>query len=589
MKKKELFLSCLVSLFIFFILCVSVEAKFINPFMWRIGGDDLRSGDENELAKYDIIFCKKAHYDDIKGDSWGAIKAINPKSKIYLVTHAIYVDPDYDKRDLPYLNNMARYNISRGHSMGNLNRDNPELFLLDSNNKRVIWDYDLNNPMYLLDFGDSRFQKYAKEATITDNVNQPWTADGVYSDHINAQVVNVHTKPAKYNTDAKWNTAMNSFINAMTAGLAARGQKFGGNRGRTRHAEGMEAWLDLDSSANPPELVVEEAAFVVYSSTSDVKFLTEEQWARQIYVLSSIKNSKACFQSRTYLSGPGDSGIDSDGKRITWWEALYFALGSYLVGKNDVQDNSYFRFHHGSYTNIDGYYDEFDKIDLGAAVSNYKVKAYSGTNIYWREFQYGYVYVNPTNKNVGSISLPVSCKQRTHDNLYQDLDNLPNINSISLDAHRAAILYKSNQSNQSSPPPPPVTDNSSTWLEAEDGDLYSPMKSANDSKASSGKYISVTSGSGGYVEYSFNIAKSGTYFIWGRVKGTKANSNSFYFSIDNGKDVNWHFPVSSNWGWDQAASAYFSAGQHTIIIEQRELRAQVDQLLITSDQNFVPN
>ena len=567
-----------------------VEAKFINHFLWRIGGNNLQAGDEKKMARFDLIFVKKSHYDNIHGDSWGAIKAINPNAEIYLVTHAFYVDPKYDSRQLPYLNNMARYNISRGHSMGSLNRDNPELFLLDGNNQRVIWDFDLNNPMYLLDFGSARFQNYAIEATITDNVNQPWTADGVYSDHINAQVVNVHTLPTKYNTDAKWNPAMNSFINAMTKGLAARGQKFGGNRGRTRYEEGVDAWLALDRSANPPELVVEEAAFVVQGST-DVKFLTEEQWERQIYVLSSIKNSKACFQARSYLTGPGDSGTDNFGKNTTFWDALWFAMGSYLIGKNDVQDNSYFRFHYGSYSNIDTYYDEYDKIDLGDAVSDYYSRSYGGTNIYWREYDAGYVIVNPGNKNVSSISLPEPCKQKTHANLNTNLGSLPNVNSISLDAHRAAILYKSNSQGTTPPPPsqpPPPSGNGDAeiWLEAENGDLNGSMQNETDSKASSGEYI--WAANGGLAEYSFNVSQSGTYYVWGRVLGTRGSRNSFYISADNGNDVTWSFPVSSSWIWNQAFSVRLGAGQHTIQIMHREYGAQIDKILITNDAGYNP-
>ena len=45
-----------INLLIFFLLCSSVEAKFINLFIGRIGGDRLRPGDEVKLAKFDIMY-----------------------------------------------------------------------------------------------------------------------------------------------------------------------------------------------------------------------------------------------------------------------------------------------------------------------------------------------------------------------------------------------------------------------------------------------------------------------------------------------------------------------------------------------------
>jgi hypothetical protein len=115
------------------------------------------------------------------------------------------------------------------------------------------------------------------------------------------------------------------------------------------------------------------------------------------------------------------------------------------------------------------------------------------------------------------------------------------------------------------------------------------MQSATDSNASSGEYIRVTSGSGGYSEYSFDIPESGTYFIWGRVLGPTVGSDSFYISTDNGGDVKWSFPTTTSWNWDQALSVYFAAGQHTLIIKQRERWAQLDKIFITNDPDYIPN
>ena len=589
MRKHKLAATAIIicSLFLFH---RPVEAKFINTFNFRINGAGLSAGDEVRLAKHDIIFLNKYHYDDINGDTWGAIKNINPNAEIYLYQDLIFVQRLDDNKSTVMLGNIGRYDVSRGHSMGSLNGGNPSFFQLNKSGTRT--QLSTINQYYLLDFGNSRYQDYAIEAAIADNVNRPWTADGVYSDHFFPLKGSAFGDPVKYDTDAKWSAAMNSMANKTKAGLISSGQKFACNRGFSFNVDGSNAWLALDQMATPPDVVTEESTFATGYGAGDINYLSEPTWKLQVDLLGKIRNSKVCFQSQSELDNTSEIGTDNWGKSFTFWDALYYSMSSYLLGKNDSRNNAYFAFTRTSnYRKVDIYYDEYDKIDLGKALSSYKISNINGNNIYWREFEYGYVYVNPTLNDVTSISLPELCKQRSHNNLSTALNNLPNINSISLKSHRAAILYKSNPPSSSSnppPPSPPATDNSSILLEAEDGVLYSPMRSVTDSNASSGEYIWVSSGNGGYAVYSFNIPEAGTYYIWGRVKGTTVGYNSFYFSVDNGNHVTWNLPVSSNWGWDQAASAYFSAGQHTIKIEQREYRAQLDQLLITKDQNYVP-
>jgi len=63
-------------------------------------------------------------------------------------------------------------------------------------------------------------------------------------------------------------------------------------------------------------------------------------------------------------------------------------------------------------------------------------------NIYWREFEKGYVYVNPTATNVASVTLPEASRQVTHDNLSSALSSLPVVTTIPLNGHYAAFLMK---------------------------------------------------------------------------------------------------------------------------------------------------
>jgi len=67
------------------------------------------------------------------------------------------------------------------------------------------------------------------------------------------------------------------------------------------------------------------------------------------------------------------------------------------------------------------------------------------------------------------------------------------------------------------------------------------------------------------------------------------NSNSFYVSVD-GEDLwAWHIPISSEWIWSGPRSYYLKAGQHKLIIKQREKRTKLDKILFSSDLDYVPD
>jgi hypothetical protein len=131
----------------------------------------------------------------------------------------------------------------------------------------------------------------------------------------------------------------------------------------------------------------------------------------------------------------GGSGFDNYGKPVTFWDIVWYSLASFQLGKST---NSYFSFSE-SY-NKPVWYDELDHIDLGGATGAYKVVNYGGNNIYYREFEKGYVFVNPTRNDVSSIQLPMTCKQLTHDNFKNDLATIPNLTTIELESHRGTFL-----------------------------------------------------------------------------------------------------------------------------------------------------
>jgi hypothetical protein len=173
-----------------------------------------------------------------------------------------------------------------------------------------------------------------------------------------------------------------------------------------------------------------------------VQFFQESEWKRQVDTMAALKHTKAAMLSHTQLAA-GQSGSDNFGNPVTFWQTLWYSLGSFLLGRNDVLGNAFFSFHGGDsdYNKII-WYDEYDKIDLGKALGSYTVTTIGGVNIYSREFEKGYVYVNPTPNNVASVTLPQASRQLTHGNLLSLLDSIPIVSSISLSGHSAAIVLK---------------------------------------------------------------------------------------------------------------------------------------------------
>jgi hypothetical protein len=152
---------------------------------------------------------------------------------------------------------------------------------------------------------------------------------------------------------------------------------------------------------------------------------------------------------------------------------------------------------------------------------------------------------------------------------------------------------------------PPSVQDVKMWIEAEDGILNYPIEYAWDNSASSEGFIWVPNGQGsswdpikesGYAEYSFNVPADGNYVIWGRIEAKNGEDDSFFISVDDGSYALWDTQRSKYWVWDRVSnrggddpvSFYLEAGEHTLVIKQREDGTKIDRILITGDTEFVP-
>ena len=142
------------------------------------------------------------------------------------------------------------------------------------------------------------------------------------------------------------------------------------------------------------------------------------------------------------------------------------------------------------------------------------------------------------------------------------------------------------------------------WLEAETADsITSPMQVANDSAASGGQFIWVPGqgnnwdGTGGYAEYTVNVATQGEYVLWGRVIAPTSSDDSFFVEVGGSAYNAWGVAKGSSWQWDlvnikggaDPVKYYLTTGINTIKIGQREDGTKLDKLLLTDDMAFIPS
>ncbi|MCK5242813.1 hypothetical protein KAR34_10205 [bacterium] len=415
------------------------ENKFTNTFLFRVGAD-FTAQDVADVYKFDLIAVQGFRWASVNGDTWGELKRLNPNIGIFSYYQSRIMNSE-DHKTNPYKSSMGRWNVSRGHSMGNLNTDNPDLFLLDKNGDRV--QSSANNTIFIPDYGDSRYRRYWIEAWTTDNIGKEWLSDGVFIDEAQVLPAGIAASPQ----GIEWPKAMREYYNEVSKKLAEHNQLVWGNSGVVKAQEDIDAYIALDNIENPIFLGASEGAFVVGWGSGDCQFFSESIWLKQIEICSQIHRMNYGIQSFVDHESnfePGQIGTDNWGESVTIMDALGYGLCSYHLGKNTIDNNTYFSFNAANYSYAT-YHDEYD-IDLGNAVDTFKVVNISGNNIYYREFERGYVYVNPTRNNVSTISLPETCKQLTHNNFKDDPATISDVNTINLISHRGTMLLKSDLS-----------------------------------------------------------------------------------------------------------------------------------------------
>jgi len=111
-------------------------------------------------------------------------------------------------------------------------------------------------------------------------------------------------------------------------------------------------------------------------------------------------------------------------------------------------------------------------------------------------------------------------------------------------------------------------------------------------------------GGAGSVGFTFEITRTGTYYLWTRTRSADLSEDSFFASFDGGAPFDF-FAADCNFGPSWQWGAYrvalmcpnrgpitgidLTAGLHTLVLSSREGDTKVDRLELLDDPSAVPD
>lgn len=94
----------------------------------------------------------------------------------------------------------------------------------------------------------------------------------------------------------------------------------------------------------------------------------------------------------------------------------------------------------------------------------------------------------------------------------------------------------------------------------------------------------------GSATYQFRVIAPGTYYVWMRLRYVSPFSNRLYFSGNGGLEKPLGEGSSYNtWHWASGASRIrCHQGINTLVLKNLDMGIKVDQILLSSDPDFIP-
>ena len=165
------------------------------------------------LAKFDLLAIDRFRYSQPGfihlQESGLSLSDLNSAIEIFLYQMGPEVSNYHDDLKQTGLYDLGRYDVSRDHSMGSLNINHPELFLLDNTGERS-YNFKYSDPgqnefWYTMDIGSQEYSDYWLEALrLILLTKHGWQMVSLW---IIAQYsITGRAQPVKYPDDSTWST-----------------------------------------------------------------------------------------------------------------------------------------------------------------------------------------------------------------------------------------------------------------------------------------------------------------------------------------------------------------------------------------------
>ncbi len=430
--------------------------KFIPTYAIKYGPFNRGVRPAEETAKFDLLIVSRSRWAAKAWarngkNSWRALKTLNPDMVILM-----YVQGPTRYNTAKWSNLGAGWEwIEQNHGKGAKDR------WVDLGVK--YGDY-LMNPYYpnerAMIPGNPRWRQWWREAIYSDL----WGGrkgidvdgiDGLFCDttsyHLRQKWVRVgHPDQEDYRAaywrngqyrDEEFHRDLDAFWNETVPWLAERGIIIAPNV--CYLAAHPEYWRRLDSLEHPPWAAMEEGGFVCpYGGAS----FNTWNWKKVVDGIRAMKNVIVLVNNhgelQTDVGGLARMGVAGPSKshkdQMTGWDAMWFAMTSFLMAFDDVRRNAVMNFTVWGYAEYH-WFDEFDPryIHLGRAQGDY----FKAADVYMREFDDGWVVVNPGFKPA-VVQVPEGrARVINHDNFKQP-EAAPLVKQFNLPAHRGVILLR---------------------------------------------------------------------------------------------------------------------------------------------------
>ena len=141
------------------------------------------------------------------------------------------------------------------------------------------------------------------------------------------------------------------------------------------------------------------------------------------------------------------------------------------------------------------------------------------------------------------------------------------------------------------------------YLEAECAEVGENFVTAEADSASNGSYVVVQEGlvsvmeppadeAANMVTFRVNVQEADEFHVWGRVRGSSPDNDSYWIRVNGGTWVEWNrrLGATEGWIWRELNNSPFNveAGEMVIDFAYREANTQLDKIFVTTINNLTP-